>query len=430
LLQHPQEQLEAATRNPAQVECAVAPDLFFTAIAKDDMDLLGRATEGLRGCEIDTPKNRRKEETCLRLAVAKGNVEAVRVLVESRMFQYEPRDVMEALGDKPEFMAVLHESGWMVARGVYDGRTDIVRDSVESHRGSLEYRLPGEVPPLFVAIRNRNLDLVRFLVEHGAALSYEDGLCRVTALQAAVTNYVQQSKKAFMESKSINIAEQAGNNQGDLSRVLSLGKQGMLLGGRSNNRNLEMIKYLTEPAVLAKTRASEQFACFYSPELDAFFSPLAIALYSGDWKLTELFMNSGAAFLVEEHCILANPRLAIPLSRIAQDTNTDKSLLSPAVFRGELMASLNALVQGMAKQMACSGGRVGQLYDITLDVILPMVMANFPYAFPAEMREEFEKRVAYLIAKYELKYASPAAVMIEELDGKAEKMEESIDVVD
>lgn len=293
LLQHPQEHLLEATRNPAQVECAVAPDLFFTAIAKDDMALLGRAAEGLRGCEIDTPKSRRKDETCLKLAVAKGNVEAVRVLVENRMFQYEPREAMELLGDKPEFMAVLHESGWMVARGVYDGRMDIVSDSVENHRGSLEYRLPGEVPPLFVAIRNRNLDLVKYLVEHGAALAYEDGQGRVTALQAAVANYIQQSKKAFEESKRKYIAEQAGNNQreSELMRVIATSKQLMSYGSRSNSRNLAMIKYLTEPAVLAKTKAREQFACFYSPELDAFVSPLAIALYSGDWKLTQMLMN-------------------------------------------------------------------------------------------------------------------------------------------
>ncbi|HUK87026.1 MAG TPA: ankyrin repeat domain-containing protein [Terriglobales bacterium] len=91
----------------------------------------------------------------------------------------------------------------------YDGKTDEVISSVE-HGADVNFRGKGDFSPIVIAARNGHLDIVKFLVEHGARVDQRDNNRKKSALLAAafkghydVVQYVVE-KGADLDVQAVN----------------------------------------------------------------------------------------------------------------------------------------------------------------------------------------------------------------------------------
>jgi ankyrin repeat protein len=87
---------------------------------------------------------------------------------------------LEREGRFPGGSAADHQL-WYAA---YDGRTDEVISAIEQG-ADVNYKGKGHFSPIVIAARNGHLDIVRYLVEHGARIDQRDNNRKKSALLAA-----------------------------------------------------------------------------------------------------------------------------------------------------------------------------------------------------------------------------------------------------
>jgi hypothetical protein len=192
LLERPQDVLQTIVDNSRpgamhSVYANSAANVFFTAIALNDMALLERATVDLSNYCADQHNFDRPHESCLQLAVQSDNVKAAELLVRSHQVRMKLQDALKIVEGKPAFEEVLFQSGWMLAEAVEAKDMDLVQRSLADPSNSVDYWRNNFYPPLFSAIWNNDYEMVKLLIAHGTATSYVKFGRTVTALSAAIT---------------------------------------------------------------------------------------------------------------------------------------------------------------------------------------------------------------------------------------------------
>lgn len=110
------------------------------------------------------------------------------MLLEAGQLYYSLSEMLDMVGDKPEYLDLLFKSGWILEAFIRIGRIDLIKQSLADPENSRHCLKNEQDPVLPAAINSGNLEFVQLLADHGALKTFAD--CkgeRRTALSVAVT---------------------------------------------------------------------------------------------------------------------------------------------------------------------------------------------------------------------------------------------------